>query len=54
MIGKKVFIISDHKKFNGYVGQIVSVINENTFEVMNDSIIEKVNIFDVRSMPYEF
>ena len=55
ILGKKMFIISNYEKFEGYVGVIEDILNETTVSV-NDgsSSLKNVSIFDIRSMPYEF
>jgi hypothetical protein len=55
MIGRRIFVIQDFKKFEGYVGVVSNVKNENHF-VVNDEENNSniVNIFNVRSLPYEW
>jgi len=55
MIGRRIFVIQDFKKFEGYVGVVSNVKNENHL-VVNDEENNSniVNIFNVRSLPYEW
>jgi len=54
MINKKVFVISSIEKFEGYIGLVYDVKDENHLIIKSgeDTFVE--NIFDIRSMPYEF
>lgn len=55
MVGKKVFVIKDIQRCEGYIGYINDVKNEDSFIITNDNSESNiVNIFDVRSMPYEW
>jgi ferredoxin-fold anticodon binding domain-containing protein len=54
MIGKRVFIISSYDKYKGYVGHVEDVSSENELLVNSGNSLDKISIFDVRSIPYEF
>jgi len=55
MIGRRIFVIQDFKKFEGYVGVVNNVKNENHLVVNDEENNHNiVNIFNVRSLPYEW
>ena len=55
MLHKKIFVITDHEKCEGYIGYVQDIKDENNLLVKNQTeSLSKVNIFDVRSIPYEF
>jgi len=54
MIGKRVFIITDYLKYQGSIGIVTNVINDKTFEIEIDNTNNKISIYDIRSIPYEF
>ena len=54
MIGKRVFVVSDYKKYDGYIGYVEDIKSENELLINNGTTSSKISIFDVRSIPYEF
>lgn len=54
MIGKRVFVVSDYNKYEGYVGHVEDVSSENELLINNGNVLNKISIFDIRSIPYEF
>lgn len=55
IIGRKMFIIDNIKTHTGYMAQIIDVKDENHVLIQNEnSELIPINIFDIRSIPYEW
>jgi len=55
MINKKVFVITNFEKCEGYIGTVDDIKNEDHLIIKNDNSESKTeSIFNIRSIPYEF
>jgi len=54
MIGKKVFVITDFKKYEGYIGFVSDIKDKDNLIVKSNDLNRIENIFNIRSIPYEF
>ena len=49
MLGKRVFVVTNHILNEGYCGNVEKVIDHETLLVLNEKGESKINIFDIRT-----
>lgn len=54
MIGKKIFVITNIIKCEGYIGTVYDVKDDENLVIRNNDENNIESIFNIRSMPYEF
>lgn len=54
MITKKVFVITDIEKCEGYIGTVNDVKDETNLVIRSNDTTTIESIFNIRSIPYEF
>jgi len=54
MIGKKVFVITNIIKCEGYIGTVNDIRDDTNLVIRNNDEDNIESIFNIRSIPYEF
>jgi len=54
ILNHRMIVITDHIKNEYYIGQVESIIDAYNVMIRNDTILEKVSIFDLRSIPKKY
>jgi small nuclear ribonucleoprotein (snRNP)-like protein len=54
ILNHRMMVITDHVKNEYYIGQIESIVDAYNVIVRNNVTLEKVSIFDLRSIPKKY